>query len=62
LSDREFEVLRALGSGMAVKEVAEQMKLSSKTVSTYRTRLLDKMGFKSTADLVRYVVGNGLLK
>jgi DNA-binding NarL/FixJ family response regulator len=62
LSDREFEVLRALGSGMAVKEVAEQLKLSAKTVSTYRARLLEKMGLKSRADLVRYVVEHELLK
>jgi DNA-binding NarL/FixJ family response regulator len=62
LSDREFEVLRALGSGMMVKDVAEQLQLSTKTVSTYRTRLLEKMGLKSKADLVRYVVAHDLLK
>jgi DNA-binding NarL/FixJ family response regulator len=62
LSDREFEVLRALGSGMAVKEVAEQLHLSAKTVSTYRARLLEKMGLKSRADLVRYVVEHELLR
>lgn len=62
LSDREFEVLRALGSGMSVKDVAEQLHLSAKTVSTYRTRLLEKMGLKSKVDLVRYVVVHDLLK
>ena len=62
LSDREFEVLRALGSGMPVKDVAEQLCLSTKTVSTYRTRLLEKMGLRSTSDLVRYVVENELLR
>jgi two-component system invasion response regulator UvrY len=62
LSDREFEVLRALGSGMLVKDVAAQLRLSSKTVSTYRTRLQEKMGLKTNADLVRYVVAHGLLK
>jgi DNA-binding NarL/FixJ family response regulator len=61
LSDREFEVLRALGSGMATKEVAERLNLSVKTISTYRARLLEKMGLKSRADLVRYVVEHGLL-
>jgi two-component system invasion response regulator UvrY len=61
LSDREFEVLRALGSGMTVKDVAAQLRLSAKTVSTYRTRLLEKMGLKSNADLVRYIVEHGLL-
>jgi DNA-binding NarL/FixJ family response regulator len=62
LSDREFEVLRALGSGMMVKDVAVQLSLSAKTVSTYRTRLLEKMGLKSKADLVRYVATHELLK
>lgn len=62
LSDREFEVLRALGSGMAVKDVAEQLNLSAKTISTYRARLLEKMSLKSRADLVRYVVEHDLLK
>jgi len=62
LSDREFEVLRALGSGMMVKDVAVQLRLSAKTVSTYRTRLLEKMGLKTKADLVRYVVTHNLLK
>ena len=62
LSDREFEVLRALGSGMMVKDVAAQLGLSAKTVSTYRTRLLEKMGLKTKADLVRYVLTHNLLK
>lgn len=62
LSDREFEVLRALGSGMAVKDVAEQLNLSAKTISTYRARLLEKMGLASRADLVRYVMEHDLLK
>ena len=62
LSDREFEVLRALGSGMMVKDVAAQLGLSAKTVSTYRTRLLEKMGLKTKQDLVRYVVAHDLLK
>ena len=62
LSDREFEVLRALGSGMMVKEVAAQLRLSAKTVSTYRARVLEKMGLASKADLVRYVTAHQLLK
>jgi two-component system, NarL family, invasion response regulator UvrY len=62
LSDREFEVLRALGGGMTVKDVAEQLNLSAKTVSTYRTRLLEKMGLRSKADLVRYVMEHELLR
>ena len=62
LSDREFEVLCSLGRGMTVKDVAVRMRLSSKTVSTYRGRLLDKMGLASNADLVRYVVEHDLMK
>jgi two-component system invasion response regulator UvrY len=62
LSDREFEVLRALGGGMRVKDVAEQLHLSPKTISTYRVRLLDKMGLSSEADLVRYAMEHDLLK
>jgi DNA-binding NarL/FixJ family response regulator len=61
LSDREFEVLRALGSGLMVKEVAARLGLSVKTVSTYRARLLEKLGLVTKADLVRYVVAHDLL-
>lgn len=61
LSDREFQVLRALGSGLAVKEAAVSLQLSAKTVSTYRARLMEKMGLKTNADLVRYVVEHGLM-
>jgi DNA-binding NarL/FixJ family response regulator len=55
LSDREYEVLRALGSGLSVKEVAARLGLSPKTVSTYRTRILEKMQMQGNAELVRYV-------
>ena len=61
LSDREFDVLRALGSGMMVKDVAAKLHISAKTVSTYRARLLEKMGLKSKEDLVRYVTAHELL-
>jgi len=61
LSDREFEVLCSLGRGMTVKDVASHMHLSAKTVSTYRTRLLEKMRLGSNADLVRYVVDHNLM-
>ncbi|MFL5614407.1 MAG: response regulator [Gemmatimonadaceae bacterium] len=60
LSDREFDVLRALGSGRTVKEIAAALELSPKTVSTYRVRLMEKMGFTSNADLVRYSAEHGL--
>ena len=62
LSDREFQVLRLLGQGMAVSEIAEALSLSPKTVSTYRRRLLDKMSMKSNAELIHYAVKNGLVE
>lgn len=62
LSNREFDVLRSLGGGLTVKEVALQMQLSAKTISTYRSRLLEKMGLSTNADLVRYVVEHDLMK
>ncbi|HEV8235354.1 MAG TPA: LuxR C-terminal-related transcriptional regulator, partial [Gemmatimonadaceae bacterium] len=62
LSDREFDVLRGLGMGRTVKEVAETLGLSPKTVSTYRTRLMEKMGFTTNADLVRYSAEHGLIE
>jgi DNA-binding NarL/FixJ family response regulator len=61
LSDREFDVMRGIASGRSVSEIAEQMHLSVKTVSTYRTRLLDKMGMTSNAELTRYALEAGLV-
>ena len=62
LSEREFQTLRLLAAGRAVKEIAAQLSLSAKTVSTYRTRVLEKLGVKSTVDLVRYALKHGLVK
>jgi DNA-binding NarL/FixJ family response regulator len=62
LSDREFDVLRGLGAGHTVKEVAEMLGLSPKTVSTYRTRLMEKLRFATNADLVHYVAAHGLIE
>lgn len=62
LSDREFEVLRLLGAGKTIKEIGAQLSLSVKTVSTYRTRLLEKMALKTNADLMRYAVQHNLSK
>ena len=56
LSEREFQVLRLLGSGKTVTEIAETLDLSVKTVSTYRSRVLEKMNLHSTADIIRYAV------
>ncbi len=61
LSDREYEVLTLIASGKTVKEVAEQLFLSVKTVSTYRTRVLEKMQMKTNAELTYYAVKNGLV-
>jgi two-component system invasion response regulator UvrY len=60
LSDREFEVLRLLVAGKNPTDVAEQLHLSVKTVSTHKTRMLEKLGLKSTADLIRYALENRL--
>ena len=60
LSDREFQVLRLIGSGKTVGEIAVMLNISDKTVSTYRARILDKTGLKNNAEVVRYVVEHGL--
>jgi two-component system invasion response regulator UvrY len=61
LSDREYQVLRMLGSGKTVSEIAVSLGLSVKTVSTYRSRLLDKLEMRSNAELMRYAIENGLV-
>jgi DNA-binding NarL/FixJ family response regulator len=61
LSNREYEVLRRLGAGARVGEIAGELALSPKTVRTYRSRILEKMGLKSTAELIFYAVQNGLV-
>jgi two-component system, NarL family, invasion response regulator UvrY len=60
LSDREMEVLRRLAAGQTVKEIAYDLGLSSKTVHTFRARVLKKLNLRTTADLVRYAIQNGL--
>lgn len=61
LSRREREVLRLLGHGHTNQSVAEQLDISPKTVATYRARIGDKLGLKTTADFVRYATDTGLL-
>ena len=61
LSDREFEVLRSIASGQTVGEIADRLSLSVKTVSTYRTRILEKMRLKNNAEMMHYVHTNHLL-
>lgn len=60
LSDRELEVFRLLAAGRGVNEIAEQLCISNKTVSTHKTRLMEKMNLSSTAELVRYALEHGL--
>ena len=61
LSDREFQVLRLLGSGRTVGEIALLLSISDKTVSTYRARLLEKTGLRNNAEVVRYAIENGFV-
>lgn len=60
LSNRELQVLRRLGAGRTVGEVAQELHLSVKTVSAHKTRLMQKMGLERDADLVRYVLDHAL--
>ena len=61
LSTREFQVLRMIASGKSVKEIANDICLSVKTVSTYRARILQKTGMKTTAELIRYALQTQLV-
>lgn len=61
LSDREHQVLCLLGSGSTVGEIAARLELSPKTVSTYRARVIEKLGVRTNADLIRYAVEYGLV-
>jgi DNA-binding NarL/FixJ family response regulator len=61
LSDREFEVLRLLVDGLGPTEIGERLHLSVKTVSTHKTRILEKLNVRSTAELVRYALENRLV-
>jgi DNA-binding NarL/FixJ family response regulator len=61
LSDREYQVLRMIASGLTVSQVATRLSLSVKTISTYRARVLDKMNMKTTAELMHYGIQHGLV-
>ena len=61
LTDREYHVMRLIGAGKRIYEIADELSLSTKTVSTYRARILNKMDMKSTAELIRYLLSNRLL-
>ena len=62
LSEREFEVLILLAQGQSVKNIAQSLTLSIKTVSTYRVRLLDRLQLTTTAELIRYALDHHLAK
>jgi two-component system invasion response regulator UvrY len=62
LSDREFQVMQLMASGETLTEIAEKLSLSAKTVSTYRSRLLEKLNLKTNAELMRYAIEKGLIE
>ena len=62
LSQREFEVLRLIASGRTVTEIADLLSLSDRTISTYRARLLVKMGMRTNAELTHYGIKNVLVE
>ncbi|MGV3653804.1 MAG: response regulator [Noviherbaspirillum sp.] len=61
LSDRELEVLKLIAAGESLVKIAQTLHLSPNTVTTYRTRILEKMGLSSNTELARYALENGLL-
>jgi two-component system invasion response regulator UvrY len=60
LSDREFEVMRMIAEGKTTTAIADLLSLSVKTVSTYRTRILEKLQLETTSELIRYAIDHGL--
>ncbi len=62
LSDRELHILRLLAQGRSVNEIAEELFISNKTVSTHKSRLMQKLNFQSNAELVRYAADHGLVE
>jgi two-component system, NarL family, invasion response regulator UvrY len=62
LSDREYQVLRLIASGKTVSEIAGELSLSVKTISTYRSRILEKMGMKNNAELMHYAMQHQLVE
>jgi two-component system, NarL family, invasion response regulator UvrY len=62
LSDREYQVLCLLASGKRLKDIADTLDLSIKTISTYRTRILEKMKMANNAELIRYALQNNLVR
>lgn len=61
LSDREFQVLQMIAGGKSITEIAQQLSISVKTVSTHKTRLMEKMGITNQAELIRYALENNII-
>lgn len=61
LSDREYQVFEMIAAGCSISEIARRLSLSVKTVSTHKTRIMQKMGAASQADLIRYAIRHGLI-
>ncbi|MDR2000185.1 MAG: response regulator transcription factor [Zoogloeaceae bacterium] len=61
LSDREYEVFRDIAAGLGVTEIGQRLNLSVKTVSTHKARIMQKMGFSNTAELIQYAMRHNLL-
>ncbi|MGA7836773.1 MAG: response regulator transcription factor [Ignavibacteriaceae bacterium] len=62
LSDREFQVMLLIAEGKSLKEISEELCLSDKTISTYRTRILEKMDMSNNAEIIRYAINNKLIE
>ncbi len=62
LSDRELEVMRLIGSGLKVSEIADKLCVSVSSINSYRSRLLEKMQFKTNSDIIRYIINNKLFE
>lgn len=60
LSDREFEVFRMIGQGKSVTQISDELSLSVKTISTYRSRIIEKTGLANNSEITRYMVEKGL--
>jgi len=61
LSEREFQIFRKLAAGAGVSRIAAELNLSVKTISTYRSRVLEKMNMKNNAELTSYAIRNRLI-
>ncbi len=61
LSDREFQIMRMIASGKTMNLIADELSLSVKTVYTYRSRILEKMGMKNNVELTHYATKHGLI-